>query len=226
MTPLSPLILHALIVGRVGGCGAVLVELSVVEQRYHAVMEVAAGVPVTEVAARYGVSRQSVHTWLKKYQASGLSGLADRSHRPASSPLRLDAAVEALICRLRREHPGWGPRRLIFEVARREVDPVPSRSTVYRVLVRNGLITPRAQRRRRSDYRRWERKAAMELWQMDIVGGVMLADGSECKVVTGIDDHSRFVVCAAVVAVATGRAVQCVRRGDGAPRGARGGADG
>lgn len=38
-----------------------LVELSVVEQRYHAVMEVAAGVPVTQVAARYGVSRQSVH---------------------------------------------------------------------------------------------------------------------------------------------------------------------
>lgn len=34
-----------------------LVELSVIEQRYHAVMEVAAGAPVTEVAVRYGVSR-------------------------------------------------------------------------------------------------------------------------------------------------------------------------
>jgi transposase InsO family protein len=185
----------------------VLVELSVVEQRYHAVMEVGAGVPVTEVAARYGVSRQSVHTWIKRYQDCGLSGLADRSHRPASSPLRIDARVEALICRLRREHPAWGPRRLVFEVARREAQPVPSRSTVYRVLVRNGLITPQARRRARSDYRRWERGAAMELWQMDIVGGIMLADGSECKVVTGIDDHSRFVVCAAVVARATGRAV-------------------
>ena len=42
---------------------------------------------------------------------------------------------------------------------------------------------------------------------MDIAGGVMLADGSEWKVVTGIDDHSRFVVCAAMVAEATGRAV-------------------
>jgi len=48
---------------RVGGPGLVLVELSVVEQRYHAVMEVLAGrVPVSEVAERYGVSRQSVHT--------------------------------------------------------------------------------------------------------------------------------------------------------------------
>ena len=33
----------------------------------------------------------------------------------------------------------------------------------------------------------------MELWQMDIVGGVCLADGSEAKIVSGIDDHSRFV---------------------------------
>jgi transposase InsO family protein len=34
-----------------------------------------------------------------------------------------------------------------------------------------------------------------------------LADGRSCKLVTGIDDHSRFVVIAAVVAVPSGRAV-------------------
>jgi hypothetical protein len=42
---------------------------------------------------------------------------------------------------------------------------------------------------------------------MDVVGGVLLADGSECKVLTGIDDHSRFVVCAGVMVRATSRAV-------------------
>jgi hypothetical protein len=47
----------------------------------------------------------------------------------------------------------------------------------------------------------------MELWQMDVVGGVLLADGSECKVLTGIDDHSRFVMCAGVMVRATSRAV-------------------
>lgn len=36
----------------------------------------------------------------------------------------------------------------------------------------------------------------MELWQMDIVGGVPLADGTEAKIVSGIDDHSRFVISA------------------------------
>ena len=47
----------------------------------------------------------------------------------------------------------------------------------------------------------------MELWQLDVVGGVLLADGKECKVLTGIDDHSRFVVCAGVMVRATSRAV-------------------
>ncbi len=42
---------------------------------------------------------------------------------------------------------------------------------------------------------------------MDVMGGVRLGDGTEVKVVTGIDDHSRFIVCAAVVARATARPV-------------------
>ncbi|MEU0438148.1 IS481 family transposase, partial [Streptomyces sp. NPDC006290] len=181
--------------------------MSVVEQRYHAVMEVAAGVAVTQVAARYGVSRQSVHSWVRKYEQSGLAGLADRSHRPASCPHRIASEVEAVVCELRRRHPSWGPRRLVHELERRGITPVPSRATVYRVLVRNGLVEPGVRRRRRSDYRRWERSTAMELWQMDIVGGVLLAGGGECKMVTGIDDHSRFMVIAKVVERATARAV-------------------
>jgi transposase len=58
-----------------------LVELSVMEQRYHAVMEVVSGAPVSEVARRYGVSRQAVHGWLGRYEREGLAGLADHSHR-------------------------------------------------------------------------------------------------------------------------------------------------
>jgi transposase InsO family protein len=43
----------------------------------------------------------------------------------------------------------------------------------------------------------------MELWQMGIMGGVSLTEGTELKVVTGIDDHSRFCVSAKVVRRAT-----------------------
>ena len=70
-----------------------LVELGVVEQRYQAVLEVLSGVTVTDVARRYGVARQAVHTWLGRYARSGLAGLVDRSSKPLSCPHQM---------------PGWG----------------------------------------------------------------------------------------------------------------------
>ena len=52
-----------------------LVELSVVEQRYQAVLAVIRdGVPVVEVASRFGVSRQAVH----RCQALGMATPASR----------------------------------------------------------------------------------------------------------------------------------------------------
>lgn len=122
------------------------------EYRYRTVREVLGGSPIGEVAARYGTSRQTLHTWRRRFVLEGMPGLLDRSRRPRNSPARLSAEVEAEICELRRRHP-------------------------------------------------------MHLWQVDLVGGVPLADGRECKMVTGVDDHSRFVVIASVVAVPSARAV-------------------
>jgi transposase InsO family protein len=184
----------------------VLVELGLVEQRYQAVLEVLVeGATVTEVAGRFGVTRQSVHRWLRRYAAQGLAGLVDQPTSPGSCPHQMPPAVEAAIVELRREHPGWGPRTIAHRLGRQGVDPVPGRSSIYRCLVRHGLIDPKARRRRRADYKRWERSRAMELWQMDIVGGLRLADGSEAKIISGVDDHSRFCVSAHVVARATAR---------------------
>jgi transposase-like protein len=81
----------------------------VVEQRYQAVREVLDGASVTEVARRYGIVRQTVHEWLRRYAADGgLSGLADRSSRPLSCPHQMSAVVEARIVALRIAHPAWG----------------------------------------------------------------------------------------------------------------------
>jgi transposase InsO family protein len=184
-----------------------LVELGLVEQRYQAVLEVLNdGATVTDVARRHRVARQTLHDWLRKYAAEGLRGLADRSSRPLSCPHQMDPVVEARIVEMRRAHPGWGPRTILFWLEREGVAPLPGRTSVERCLVRHGLVTPQSRKRRRSDYRRWERARSMELWQMDVVGGVRLVDG-EAKIVSGIDDHSRFVVCACVVARATARPV-------------------
>jgi transposase InsO family protein len=191
-----------------------LVALSVVEQRYRAVMAVLDGATMTEVAAEVGVSRQSVHAWLVRYRESGLAGLADRSRRPRSSPDQASPVLEARVCELRRAHPKWGAQRILHELMRGPAPPegLPSRATVHRILVRHGLVVRQPRRRKRSDYVRWQRPAAMQLWQLDIVFGPMLVDivtGElrQARIVTGVDDHSRFCVLARVVERATGRAI-------------------
>jgi transposase-like protein len=55
----------------------------VAEQRYQAVLAVISDeLSVSQVAEKVGVSRQTLHAWLVRYEAEGLDGLVDRSHRP------------------------------------------------------------------------------------------------------------------------------------------------
>src|SRR5581483_7451175 len=147
-------------------------EMSVAEQRYEAVRAVIAdGETVTSVAARFGVARKTVHVWLAKYEAGGLEGLVDGSHRPRSCPHQMPAAVEVALVKLRLAHPSWGPRRLAFELSRGGGDRPVSESAAYRALARLNLVDPAARRPRDRKWKRWERGAPMELWQMDVVGG-------------------------------------------------------
>lgn len=119
------------------------------EQRYQAVMAVVGdGLSISQVAEKVGVSRQTLHAWLARYEAEGLDGLTDRSHRPVSCPHQMPAVVQAAVLELRRSRPYWGPRRLVFELAKRRVSPLPSESAVYRALVRAGLIDPTLRDRR------------------------------------------------------------------------------
>jgi transposase InsO family protein len=172
------------------------------------VQEVLDGASVTAVARRFGVSRQTVHAWLNRYAADGgLGGLGDRSSRPHGCPHQMSPMVEARIVELRRAHPVWGADRIRYQLQRDKMVPVPSRTSIYRALVRHGLVAAEQRRRRRADYRRWERGRPMELWQMDVVGGFHLCDGVELKAVSGIDDNSRFAVSAKLAPRATAKPV-------------------
>ncbi|MGH3990281.1 MAG: IS481 family transposase, partial [Pseudonocardiaceae bacterium] len=177
-----------------------------VEQRYDAVREVLDGATVKDTAIRYGVDRRTLHRWLVRYANDGLAALADKSSKPDRCPHQMVPEVEARVVELRRSHPGWGPRTILNKL-RRELDVPPSRAAIYRCLVRHRLIQPKPRRRRRDDYKRWERSRSMELWQIDVMGSVFLASGIGVSVVTGIDDHSRFCVIAKAVARATARPV-------------------
>jgi hypothetical protein len=123
-----------------------LVALSVIEQRYRAVLAVMAvldGARVSEVAAEVGASRQSVHSWLARYR--GGVGRAGGPVEPAAvEPESGSSAAEARVCELRRDHPRWGAQRILHELMRgpTPVEGLPPRATVHRILVRHG---PRAE---------------------------------------------------------------------------------
>ena len=172
-------------------------ELSVAEQRYQAVLAVLGeGRPVSQVAEQWKVDRSTLHRWLARYELEGLEGLGDRSHRPETCPHQMPAAVEALVLELRRQRPYWGPRSLVLQLAKKQVRPLPSESAVYRCLVRAGVVEQVRRHPRRENWKRWERARPMELWQVDVLHGFALADGTSAKALTGLDDHSRYCVLA------------------------------
>ena len=171
------------------------------EQRYKAVLAVIGdGRTISEVAADSGVSRRTMHRWLQRYESAGLEGLNNRSRRPAHCPHQMPPGVEVMVLEMRRSHAYWGARRIAFELARKGVEPTPSESSVYRCLVRAAVIDPISRQRRRESWKRWERAAPMELWQLDLVHGFLLADGTSAKALTGVDDHSRYCVSARLMA--------------------------
>jgi transposase InsO family protein len=195
-----------------------LVVLSVVEQRLDAVRAVLDGAEVVEVAARVGVHRSTLHRWVARYLTDQLAGLADRTHRPHSCPRQVTDVVEVTVAEMRREHPRWGSRRIRLEMLRkpgpwaRQGLVVPSERTIGRILHRQGLLRARPRKRPRDSYVRFERPGPMQLWQMDIVNGIRLVSPvtgelREAKVVTAVDDHSRYCVIAKVTERATSRAV-------------------
>ena len=135
---------------------------------------------VSEAAAAYGVSRQHIHRWLARYRDDGFEGLEPRSRRPHSNPRRTASAVAERIVALRRELAGQGldhgPQTIGWHLEQEQL-PVPSASTIRRILLAAGLVTPEPKKRPKSSYRRFEADQPNECWQSDFTHW-QLADGS------------------------------------------------
>ena len=104
------------------------------------------GVCVTGFCRTYGISREAFYFWKRRYEAEGLDGLTARSRAPLSSPQRLGFGLEDAIVGLRKELAELGvdagPATIQWHLQDRGERPVPSISTIWRVLVRRGFVTP------------------------------------------------------------------------------------
>jgi transposase InsO family protein len=179
--------------------------MDVVELRLKVLLEVDGGLSPREAAARHQVSKTQVYEWLARRRAEGLGGLAPRSRRPVTSPTRVPAPVEDEIVRLRRDRPRWGAKKIRARLVSTGW-PEPSVSTVHRVLVRRGLVTPGPRRcPPPGGWTRFTRPCCNDLWQIDATRHP-LADGGGYWVVDLVDDHSRYLLAAQAAPAATGDA--------------------
>src|SRR5829696_1650395 len=86
-------------------------ETAPMEQRTRFVEDVRRGhLSVTQLCARYGISRKTGYKWLARYAEGGRRGLGDRSRAPHHCPHRIAADIAELICAARDTHPDWGRR--------------------------------------------------------------------------------------------------------------------
>ena len=89
-------------------------ETSAMDQKRIFIMDYHRGAfSLTELAARYGISRPTAYKWIARFLEEGLPGLAERSRRPntcrrATAPDQVAAIIE-----LRRRHPFWGAKKLL-----------------------------------------------------------------------------------------------------------------
>jgi transposase len=103
---------------------------------------------MTELCTRYAISRKTGYKWLGRYDAGGRLALQDRSRAPHSCPHKIAAPVEALLVAARRQHPDWGPEKLVQWLAPRHPDVTwPAISTAGDLLARHGLVQKRRRRR-------------------------------------------------------------------------------
>lgn len=159
-----------------------------------------------EVARSAGVSKAWVTKLVARYRAGGEPALEPRSRRPGSCPHAIAADIQSEILELRQQldSAGYdsGPHTIAHHLRLHHPD-VPSVATIWRILKRQGLITPQPHKRPRCSFVRFEAALPNEMWQSDFTHW-RLADGSGVEILNFLDDHSRLLLACDVFSTVKG----------------------
>lgn len=153
--------------------------------------------PISDGRARlYGLSRQHVYRLVNRYHDGGLDAVDPHSRRPASNPRAISDEVINAIVKLRQQlitdGLDAGPLTLQWHLEQQGL-PVPSTSTIRRILHNHGLITPQPRKRPKSSYHRFQAEQPNECWQSDFTHW-SLADGTDIEILNWLDDHCRYLL--------------------------------
>ena len=164
-------------------------------------------VRVTDLCADLGISRQSFYKYRRRWQEEGPAGLVARSRAPRSNPNAISDELADEIVRLRKTMlVDNGAQMIAYHLARDgRWERVPAVSTIHRVLVDRGLVTPQPSKRPKTAGTRFVWPKPNDAWQIDATLWA-LADGSDIWIMDVLDDHSRTLVAARVCAGPTSAA--------------------
>ena len=152
---------------------------------------------MVDLCQRYGVSRKTGYKWVDRYERDGVEGLRERSRAPHRCPHRIAPEVAALICGARRQHPSWGPEKLLqWLPARHPGVDWPATSTAGDLLTRRGLVKKRRRRRQYTHPGVVPPVTAQpnDLWTADFKGHFRTRDGIYCYPLTVADQHTRYLL--------------------------------
>lgn len=158
-----------------------------------------------DVARAHGVSKSWVGKLVGRFRSGGYEAIAPSSRAPRTIPHRTPDALEEAICALRKELDELGVdagAQTIHHHLSTRGGPVPSVSTIWRVLRRRGFVTPQPHKRPRSSWIRFQAQLPNECWQSDVTHW-RLADGTEVEICNVLDDHSRMALASVAMPVAT-----------------------
>jgi transposase InsO family protein len=150
----------------------------------------------TELCTRFGISRKTGYKWLSRFEQDGPEALKARSHATRSCPHKTAPEIEQLLIQVRRDHPRWGPKKLLAYTAKRHPQlGLPAASSVGDLLRRSGLILAKRPRR-------WTHPGSVPLtatapnqvWCADFKGQFKMADGQYCFPLTVTDAYSRCLL--------------------------------
>jgi len=153
---------------------------------------------LTELCAEYGISRKTGYKWIERFNEQGFDGLNEQSRRPITCPAQTPYPIQQAIIELRQKFQTRpGSKKLQALLAQRYPNEViPSKSTIYNILNRAGMVESRRRKRRVSPYPQSFAPVteANELWSVDYKGQFKLRSAQWCYPLTVMDHQSRFML--------------------------------
>ena len=182
-------------------------ETSVMAARISVLKDYDTGVfTVSELARRYGVSRETIYVWKRRRADGDLRWFEDHSHAPGTCPHATPAEQAAAIIAIRERFPHFGPKKIAAWLARTQPDADwPACSTMGDILKRAGLVETRRRERRpmaQSEIAPPDLAPNVE-WAIDFKGHFRTRDGQRCDPLTVTDTASRYLIATRIVAPTT-----------------------